>query len=88
MEGEPDVQKYAPTLTWTPDGRTRRVVCGMCPDVELSPSIAGAKAHLLAHPNHIIAVVATTTTLLSIGDPPDTFVQTPIPLPVPAALHE
>lgn len=58
--------KYAPTFEWTPAETNRRAVCGMCDGVEIAPTLPSVRAHLLAHRDHVIALVATTTTLLHI----------------------
>lgn len=72
--------KYKPIVNWQPDGRVMRAICGMCPDVEISPSLPGARAHLFAHPTHVVAMVTTSTTLLSMVDTEDEPVATPVDL--------
>ena len=59
--------KYAPKFKWDQGDRIVRVVCGMCPDWgSAEGSVALARAHLAAHPTHIVGVVTTTTVLMFI----------------------
>jgi hypothetical protein len=70
--------KYRPSLEWKESERTMRAVCGMCDWHATDCSVAIARAHVLAHPAHIVATVATITTLLSIADSPGDVVETPL----------
>ena len=70
--------KYKPNVKWEEDSRTLRAVCGMCEWHVIDTSIAVARVHVLANPTHIVATVATITTLLSIADGPGDVVETPL----------
>jgi hypothetical protein len=70
--------KYRPSVEWKESKRTLRAVCGLCEWSQTGCSLAIARAHVLAHPTHIVATVATITTLLSIADTPGDVVETPL----------
>jgi hypothetical protein len=70
--------KYAPMLSWTEQDRTMRAVCGLCDWHVADCTIAIARAHVLAHPTHIVATVATVTTLLHIKPAEIDVTETPL----------
>lgn len=75
------MSKYKPIVDWKPAGRVMRATCGMCPGVEIAPNLPSVRVHLFAHPTHVIAMVTTATTLLSMVDTEDDIVATPVALP-------
>jgi hypothetical protein len=70
--------KYSPTFKWEMESRNIRSVCGMCDWHVDYTSVAATRAHLLAHPDHIVALVSTTTTLMSLDRDTTTPVETPV----------
>jgi len=73
--------KYVPKFKWDNGQRTVRVMCGMCPDWGMADaSMALARAHLAAHPTHIVGIVTTAVILLSVDADTDAVRQTPVPI--------
>jgi hypothetical protein len=67
-----------PVLAWQPQNRFKRVLCGMCSYMAISPDVASARAHVWDNPTHVVALVTMCTTLLSMSSATHTVVETAV----------